>query len=100
MGTEEEEVRNVIAAKVPGGGRPAVKNKIKRRERRREEKSEWEGRMCLTAGTCVGVAGDPAGPPGNLRVCARRGALQVDAAVAARHCCCFSQRKKNTHTLF
>lgn len=81
------------------GGSPAVKNKIKRRERRREEKSEWEGRMCLTAGTCVGVVGDPAGPPGNLQVCARRGPLQVDAAVAARRCCCFSQRKE-THALF
>lgn len=32
------------------GGSPALKNQIKQRERSREKKNEWEGRMCLTAG--------------------------------------------------
>lgn len=53
VGTEEEAAKNVIAVKSAGGS-PAVKSRVKWRGRRREEKSEWEGRMCLTAGTLRG----------------------------------------------
>lgn len=35
-----------------------------------ERKKERASKMCLTAGVCVGVMGDPAGPRGNLQVCA------------------------------
>lgn len=39
-------------------------------QKARERKGERVSKMCLTAGVCVGVMGDPAGPRGNLQVCA------------------------------
>lgn len=60
-----------------------------------KEKSEWVGGMCLTAGVRVGVMGDPAGPRGNLQVCA-------SPSPGARTCRCSSQLlfffPANTHS--
>ena len=43
-----------------------------RKAREKGEGKERVSKMCLTAGVCVGVMGDPAGPRGNLQVCAFR----------------------------
>lgn len=76
------------------GGSPMMQNK--NGEEGEKEKSEWVGGMCLTAGACVGVMGDPAGPRGNLQVCA-------SPSPGARTCRCSSQLlffpPTNTHSL-
>ncbi|TNN63215.1 hypothetical protein EYF80_026558 [Liparis tanakae] len=56
-------MKDVVASKLPGGELDDAKTKYTAtgptaKERRKERASE----MCLTAGVCVAVMGDPAGP--------------------------------------
>lgn len=67
-------MKNVIAAavEVPGESDDAKKKKKNESgttgQRARLEIKKRVSKMCLTAGVCVGVMGDPAGPRGNLQV--------------------------------
>ncbi len=54
-------MKNVIAVKMPGESDDA-KRKHNNRTESKECKKERASKMCLTAGVCVGVTGDPAGP--------------------------------------
>lgn len=97
----EDGVKNVIATKVPGESDDAKwittqNNNGTESERRRKERVS---KMCFTTGVCVGVKGGPAGPRGNLQVCAL--ALQDLAGALQRrchNCCCFFFTHTHTHT--
>lgn len=80
--------KNAIAVKVPGEFDDA-KWKHNNRTESKKRKKERVSKMCLTAGACVGVMGDPAGPRRNLQVCALP--FQHLAGVLQWRChyCCF-----------
>lgn len=91
------QVKNVMAAKVQRESNDA-KWKHNNRTESKERRKERVSKMCLTAGACVGVMGDPAGPRGNLQVCAL--ALQDLAGALQWRChnCCFTRTHTYEHT--